>query len=84
MATKSFTTDYKFNNKEAKKLVNAMNKSEDAQVNRPNVFAQRLKTTEELQNFMSKVKVNEFRSCFVIDIIEELYRKRGSIITRSI
>ncbi|EXM99085.1 phage protein [Staphylococcus aureus] len=57
MATKSFTTDYKFNNKEAKKLVNAMNKSEDAQVNRPNVFAQRLKTTEELQNFMSKVKV---------------------------
>lgn len=57
MATKSFTTDYKFNNKEAKKLVNAMNKSEDAQVNRPNVFVQRLKTTEELQNFMSKVKV---------------------------
>ncbi|MDA2904740.1 hypothetical protein PED40_14270 [Staphylococcus aureus] len=32
-----------------------MNKSEDTQVNRPNVFAQRLKTTEELQNFMSKV-----------------------------
>ncbi|MBH4784157.1 hypothetical protein I6D27_00275, partial [Staphylococcus aureus] len=57
MATKSFTTDYKFNNKAAEKLVNAMNKSEDAQVNRPNVFAQRLKTTEELQNFMSKVKV---------------------------
>ncbi|MBH4693528.1 hypothetical protein I6D55_06480 [Staphylococcus aureus] len=57
MATKSFTTDYKFNNKSAEKLVNAMNKSEDAQVNRPNVFAQRLKTTEELQNFISKVKV---------------------------
>lgn len=57
MATKSFTTDYKFNNKAAEKLVNAMNKSEDAQVNRPNVFAHRLKTTEELQNFMSKVKV---------------------------
>lgn len=57
MATKSFTTDYKFNNEAAEKLVNAMNKSEDGQVNRPNVFAQRLKTTEELQNFMSKVKV---------------------------
>ncbi|HCX1585024.1 TPA: hypothetical protein ACF9KJ_001951 [Staphylococcus aureus] len=57
MATKSFTTDYKFSNKAAEKLVNAMNKSEDVQVNRPNVFAQRLKTTEELQNFMSKVKV---------------------------
>ncbi|KAA18849.1 hypothetical protein W674_02731, partial [Staphylococcus aureus VET0463R] len=26
MATKSFTTDYKFNNKAAEKLVNAMNK----------------------------------------------------------
>ncbi|HCY8318986.1 TPA: hypothetical protein O1956_001821 [Staphylococcus aureus] len=57
MATKSFTTDYKFNNKAAEKLVNAMNKSEDTQVNRPNVFAQRLKTMEDLQNFMNKVKV---------------------------
>lgn len=57
MATKSFTTDYKFNNKSAEKLVNAMNKSEDTQMNRPNVFAQRLKTEEELQNFMNKVKV---------------------------
>lgn len=57
MATKSFTTDYKFNNKSAEKLVNAMNKSEDTQINRPNVFAQRLKTEEELQNFMNKVKV---------------------------
>ncbi|MEB7433357.1 hypothetical protein [Staphylococcus pasteuri] len=57
MATKSFTTDYKFNNKSAEKLVNAMNKSEDTQINRTNVFAQRLKTEEELQNFMNKVKV---------------------------
>lgn len=57
MATKSFTTDYKFNNKAAEKLVNAINKSEDAQVNRSNVFAQRLKTMEDLQNFMNRVKV---------------------------
>ncbi|HDJ4514188.1 TPA: hypothetical protein PQJ68_002828, partial [Staphylococcus aureus] len=54
---KSFTTDYKFNNKAAEKLVNAMNKSEDAQFNRSNVFAQRLKTMEDLQNFKNKVKV---------------------------
>lgn len=51
MATKSFTTDYKFNNKAAEKLVNAMNKSEDAQFNRSNVFAQRLKNNGRLTKF---------------------------------
>ncbi|MEX5651218.1 hypothetical protein AB1J05_01735 [Staphylococcus cohnii species complex 1658] len=57
MATKSFTTDYKFNNKAVNKLIAAMDQSEDSQINRPNVYAKRLKTDNELQNFMSKVKV---------------------------
>lgn len=57
MATKSFTTDYKFNNKAAYKLVTAMDQSEDNRINRQNVYAERLKTDNELQNFMNKVKI---------------------------
>ncbi|MBZ8174743.1 hypothetical protein FOG27_04395 [Staphylococcus delphini] len=55
MATKSFTTDYKFNSKGAKKLVQAMEKSEYAQVNRVNFQAKRLKEKKDLENFMGKV-----------------------------
>lgn len=56
MATKSFTTDYKFNNKAAYKLVKAMDQSEDNQIKRQNVYAKRLKTDNELEQFMGKVK----------------------------
>lgn len=56
MATKSFTTDYKFNAKSSQKLVDAMEKSEYRKVNRPHVYARRVNDSRELQSFLGKIK----------------------------
>ncbi|WP_186309478.1 hypothetical protein [Macrococcoides caseolyticum] len=54
MATKSFTTDYKFNRKGAKKLIDAMESNKNE--NRPHVFASRIKDPDQILEFMKKIK----------------------------
>ncbi|MCC2090315.1 hypothetical protein [Mammaliicoccus sciuri] len=57
MATISITTDYKFNQKSAQKLVNAMERSENApKVNKTNIKASRLKSKSEIDSLLKVYK----------------------------
>ncbi|MEJ7220596.1 hypothetical protein [Staphylococcus gallinarum] len=53
MATISITTDYKFTQKSAEKLLNAMDKNEQiSKVNKTNVSAAKVKTKEEINSIL--------------------------------
>lgn len=54
MATKSFTTDYKFNRKGAMKLVDAL--ESNRKENRPHVYASRIKDPDQIRDFMKKIR----------------------------
>lgn len=54
MATKSFSTDYKFNQKSAQKLMDAMEKH--SKLRKTDVNARRIKSDQDLISFITKIK----------------------------
>lgn len=52
MATISITTDYKFTQKSAQKLLNAMEKNEKSKVKKTNVNATKVKSIDEMNSIL--------------------------------
>ncbi|ENH95776.1 phage protein [Gracilibacillus halophilus YIM-C55.5] len=57
MATKSFTTDFKFNRKQAQKLINAIEDSKDMQY-KPSQRVNEVSDPEAIKNIIQSAKGN--------------------------
>ena len=58
MATISITTDYKFTQKSAQKLLNAMDFNESKRINKTNVNATKIKTEDEINDILKGYQDN--------------------------
>ena len=58
MATISITTDYKFTQKSAQKLLNAMDVNESKRINKTNVNATKIKTEDEINDILKGYQDN--------------------------
>ncbi|SDB94219.1 hypothetical protein SAMN05421734_10343 [Pelagirhabdus alkalitolerans] len=57
MATKSFTTDFKFNQKQAQKLINAIENSKDTQY-KPSQRVNEVSDPEAIKNIIQSTRDN--------------------------
>ncbi len=58
MATISITTDYKFTQKSAQKLLNAMDINENKRINKTNVNATKIKSKDEINDILKGFQDN--------------------------
>lgn len=58
MATISITTDYKFTQKSAQKLLNAMDDNESKRINKANVNATKINSKDEMSDILKYFQDN--------------------------